>query len=453
MFKLKYSLVLSAVLACVSASSFAAMNSYSLADDLQHTPDNRVRGYFGGLYNGLSGDVAHVPGNKYNFDFEFDYRKDVPKEHDLRLTAAARANDVGLIQYTVPEVYVANRWGRSELIMGRQILDWSIVDAGWGFGKLNNRRNFDFFVPGQEGLIGVQLRRRYSNGLRYHFFASPIYVPEMNPGLDIDEDKKTIKSRTPWGDPPASTAEVQGNQRKIQYIVDYPEINEVIWRPGGGLNIGWESKHWLLDAFFMRKPENQLSQKVDVSFDPVLNVVNANIKPEFYYHDLYGGNIRYKNLDVEIYFSGIAVRPNTFPDGNETATQYTEIKTAKIREDYVGGGITKFNSEYVMGISYVARLSPFNRNTDNLATEPRWNQAGNAFFTRNFGRTFSIQFNGKYDMFTTDRLIMLKGTYNLSNEVQLSAGVNLIGTPKDGRSYWSPYTNNDAVYAGLRYIF
>jgi len=450
---------LGAALLCslLSTSAFASMNSYSLSDERTHEEGKTVKGFVGGLYNGLSSDVVRAPGNKYNFDLEFDYHKDKPGEIERRLTFAARLNDENLTMYSVQEAFINKKWGRSELIIGRQILDWSMVDAAWGFGKVNNRRNFDFFVPGQEGLVGIQFRRRYSNGLRYHFFVSPIYVPETNPGLDIDKSDKTIKSRHPWGNPPAETAEIPtgggaNTTTKIDYVVDYPQISEVIWRPSGGLSVGWGSKFWLVDAFFMRKPENNLTTKVEVSIPPAGNV-KASITPEFFYHDVYGANIRYHNKDLEIYLSGIAIRPNTFPDGNSDALKYTEIKTAKIREDYVGGGITQSNDYFVAGLSYVARLSPYNRNSDNLAQEPRWNQAGNGFLTWNVGRTFSIQFNGKYDMFTRDRLFMLKAFYNVTRTLQLNAGVNLIGTPPDGKSYWSPYTNNDAAYAGLRYLF
>jgi hypothetical protein len=56
-------------------------------------------------------------------------------------------------------------------------------------------------------------------------------------------------------------------------------------------------------------------------------------------------------------------------------------------------------------------------------------------------------------MLTTDRLLMLRGSYKVSKELILSAGVNMIGTPVDGKSFWSTYTNNDAIYGGLRYVF
>jgi hypothetical protein len=77
----------------------------------------------------------------------------------------------------------------------------------------------------------------------------------------------------------------------------------------------------------------------------------------------------------------------------------------------------------------------------------------NFFASRNFGTSFGLSGDLKYDMLTTDRLLMVRGIYNVTKELQLNAGVNMIGTPTNGKSYWSPYTNNDAIYGGLRYVF
>jgi hypothetical protein len=54
---------------------------------------------------------------------------------------------------------------------------------------------------------------------------------------------------------------------------------------------------------------------------------------------------------------------------------------------------------------------------------------------------------------TTDRLTMLRATYRLSKSMMMSIGFNMIGTPTNGKSYWSPYTNNDSAYGALRYVF
>lgn len=416
-----------------------------------------LQGHLGGMSNQASEEVGNVPGNRYNADFELDVKRisHRPNIHaaDLRFTVAAMVNDQNLTMYSLQEAYIAAYLTHKDYLkIGRQILDWSEVDKTWGFGKVNNRRNFNYFEPGQEGLIGISYERKSSNGMRYRFFGSGLYVPEMNPALDIDDKDKTITSRHPWADTPARRADVDGVMMDVKYDVDYPEINDVVYRYSVGANIGWESKHWVMDNFIMRKPENTTTPDVEINVDFANDVVNANIDPRFYYHDVYGSTLKYRNRDLEMYVSGIAIRPNEFPDVDERV-RYTEIKNKKRREDYVGGGISRSNDLYTLAFNYVARLSPFDRKKDDLSQDPRWNQALNFIAVRNFGRKYSVSTDVKFDMLTTDRLVMVRGNYYASKDLVLNVGVNMIGTPADGKSYWSPYTNNDAVYGGLRYVF
>ncbi len=423
----------------------------------QGAVSDTIQGHFGALSNQASSQVGNVPGNRYNADFEFSYNRNVGtlRENELerRFQISSLVNDQNLTMYSVQEAYVGgNLTSKDRLKLGRQVLPWSAVDETWGFGKLNNRRNFDYFTPGQEGLTGLLYERRSSNGMRYRAFVSGLYVPEMNPGLDIDKKKRAITSRHPWADTPATSAEVEGVQMDIRYDVDYPEISDVIYRYSAGANIGFESKHWVVDNFIMRKPENTTTPDVEVNVDFVQNVVNAQIAPRFYYHDVVGSSLKYRNKDIEMYVSGMAVRPNEFPDVDEQV-RYTEIKNKKQREDYVGGGISRSNDLYTLAFNYVARLSPFNREKDDLSLDPRWNQALNVVAVRNFGQRVSLSADAKYDMLTTDRLVMFRATYRVLSSLVMNAGVNLIGTPVSGKSYWSPYTNNDSIYGGLRYVF
>lgn len=416
-----------------------------------------IDGHIGGTSNQFSEQVGNVPGNRYNFDLDFDYSKNVDTRDtnkiERRFHISALNNDRGLTMYSLQEAYIGgNITSRDHIRFGRQVLSWSKADAAWGFGKINNRVNFDYFTPGQEGLIGLLYERRPESGFRLRAFASPLYVPELNPSLDIDKKNKSISARHPWADTPASSAEVEGVMMQVQYEVDYPEISEVIYRYTAGLNLGWESEHWVFDNFFIRKPENTLTADVQINVDFSQSIVGAQIDPRFYYHDVYGSTLKYRNRDLEMYISGIAVRPNEFPDVDERV-RYTEIKNQKRREDYVGGGISRSNDLYTIAFNYIARLSPFDRKKDDLALDPRWNQAVNFTAIRNFGRRYSVAADLKFDMLTTDRLFMLRGSYNVSKQLVMNIGVNMIGTPGDGKSFWSPYTNNDAIYGGLRYVF
>lgn len=270
--------------------------------------DGVVNGYIGGLTNQANSNVGDVPGNKYNGSMEVDYfdKAALPYDKEGRFTFAGQYNDEGLAQYSLQEAYIQVPLSEKNSIKGgREILPWSIVDSTWGFGKLNNRRNFDYFSPGQEGLVGLQLERKSANGMRYRAFYSPVYVPEMNPPLDIDKNDKSVTSRSPWGNPPAETADVTGTIMPIKYDVDYPGISEVVYRHSIGLNVGYESKHWVMDNFIMRKPENQISAKVNVKVNTIDQVVEANVRPQFYYHDVFGSSLKWRNRDVEMYLSGI----------------------------------------------------------------------------------------------------------------------------------------------------
>lgn len=426
--------------------------------DKRGSRSDKFSGYIGGMSNQLKSNVGEVPGNQYNGSLFFDYHNRPAansKDMESRFSLAAMMNDQSLLMYSVQEAYLAKRLRTNDEIKGgRQILNWSPVDATWGFGKVNNRRNFDYFEPGQEGLVGLQYTLRTKNGWRISAFASPVYIPELNPSLDIDDKKKTISSKHPWANAPESEAEIEvGKFAPINYNVDVPEETEVIFRYSGGFNVGFDTDHVRTDFFFMRKPENQISALAKVKVDTIQNVVNADVTPQFYYHDVYGSSIRYQNYDLEMYISAIAIRPNTYPDGDEKATLLTEIPTEKRREDYAGGGMSWTNDIRSYGFNYVARLSPYDRKLDRLAEDPRWNQAINIFASRKFGQSFTLLGDVKYDMLTTDRLVMVRAIYNATRSLQMSVGVNMIGTPEDGKSFWSPYTNNDSVYGGLRMIF
>ncbi len=416
---------------------------------------SNYHGSIGLLSNQFVEGVGDVDGNRRNADVEFNYHKKQPDEIERKFVFSALNNDQNKSMFSLQEAYALKDWNRSKLQVGRQILKWNEVDAIWGFGKLNNRKNFNGFEPGQEGLTGLRFIRKNNNKTNYEVFGSVIYVPEMNPGLNIDKSDGTITSSNPWANPPASSAQIPGqpSETKIFYDVDYPEYDEVVFRYSLGMKIGWSDKHIDANSFVVRKPENQVSATATIDIDPGFTLITAKVKPQFYYHDVYGGNLTYTNKDLKMYASAIAIRPNEYPDGDSEATGYTDIKTEKKREDYVGGGISKENDIYTLAVNYVARLSPFNREGDVLAQDPRWNQAINLHGKLNWLTKWQFMGDIKYDMLTTDRLTMWKVGYLATKNFLINVGVNMIGTPNNGRSYWSPYTNNDMAYVGLRYVF
>ena len=212
-----------------------------------------ISGELGIVANEFNREVGNVPGNRYNGSLLFDYHEhpngSFETHLERRFSFSTLVNDQSLTMFSLKEAYIGGTFFKKNSIKaGRQILTWSQVDSSWGLGKLNNRQNFDYFNPGQEGLMGLLLERKSSNGFRYRAFVSGLYAPELNPSLDIDKNDRTITSRHPWAEVPTSTVEVEpGNWKRIAYDVDYPELSEVIYRYSLGANIGFENKNWVWD--------------------------------------------------------------------------------------------------------------------------------------------------------------------------------------------------------------
>ena len=132
----------------------------------------------GGMSNQINQDVGDVPGNRYNADLSFTYYKDREYELERKFDFAALVNDQSLTMWSLQEAYVAKNgvfrsYDRVDktgdvVKIGRQNLAWSNIDQSWGLGKINNRKNFDGFMPGQEGLVGIAYENKSANGVWKH---------------------------------------------------------------------------------------------------------------------------------------------------------------------------------------------------------------------------------------------------------------------------------------------
>ena len=412
-----------------------------------------LSGDFGLRTNDLVEDVGEVPGNKYFGDLNLTYKSydgSSAKTFDL----ASRVNDQQQLMWSLKEAKIVFGSQERKLTLGRQVLDWSTVDANWGLGRVNNRVNFDFFEPGQEGLTGIVFDRKYKNGFQFSTFASVIYVPEANPSIEINDEEKSLSCKNPWCDVPASSTDFEGKEVPIYYTVNYPEIADAIFRYSVGLKAGYDRGPYAVNAFFMRKPENGISVAAEIVAESDLSAINVEATPQFYYHNIVGGNaeIRFTE-DIKIYGSAISIDPSNVPDGSQPLIQYTGLKPNKKKEDYLSGGLVFNDGDFKSHIGYIARVSEFDKENDILVDLPRWNQAVHLAVSKNLTRKLFVGLDYKYDMLTDDRLTMFNTSYSFGPNVIASFGVNIIGTNPDEDSFWSKYENNDSVYSSLKYQF
>lgn len=428
-------------------------SSTDLVQEPTHDKYSEVSGEFSLWSNQYAGEDVSIEGNKYRVDAEAIYHRNKPGSLERKLHGAFARNDAGANMFSVQEAYVRHTFGKSSLTYGRYVLPWSKIDAYWGFGFVNNRRNFDYFTPGQEGLTGVTFNRKYENNIRLQIFASPLYVPELNPGLDIDNENKTITSRNPWAKPPANSTELNGDSVPIKYTVDYPEIADVVAQVSAGLNVGYESGHFTYDLFYLKKPENTLTQAAEIVYSNPAESVLVNVKPQIYYHNVFGGNIVYNNTSTQMYFSALSSVPDNYPTGDELVTDWTKLETEKIREDYLALGFNRGNDKFKYGVNYIARVSSYDKKEDILAQNPRWSQAVNLHTEYVFTKKLRGMFDIKFDTLSYDRLIMIKGDYQFSRRFKISGGANIIGTKAGADTYWADFINNDSVYTKFSYVF
>ena len=416
---------------------------------------NRLRGDFTITSNQLVQDVGDVVGNRGRGNVNLFYADPGEGKVKNAFQFLSQINDNGQILFSVPELYTELKFGPNSIAFGRKVLEWGVMDLNWGFGQINNRVNFDFFNPGNEGLTGVAFEHKNSQGFTFSAFASFLYIPELNPGQTYDEDQGEVRCRNPWCRPLAKQTTLEEKTIDIFYDIDMPNPEEVVFRTSAGARLLFEPVNYVeLEAFFLRKPENQISVAADVSLIVEGFVGNVSVTPQVYYHDVTGANAKVKLDDRwQIYGEYFQVTPEIFPDSPEVLIQNTGLKPKKIDQRYLGGGVNYAHQDLMFGVNYIARVSEFNLDAQDILTEyPRWNQAWHAYFISNITAKLNIKMDVKIDQLTEDRLSQFEFGYQYNPSFFLSAGANIIGSG-DKDSFWSEFENNDSVYVSSRYYF
>ena len=425
----------------------------------------RWSGYLEGGYNFIgdevfldrdSGEEKKVEGNLYWAEAGIKYDR-VEKDSETHLDAKFQYTDLAYLQYSVKEASIKHKYKSVDLSYGRVYVNWSPLDRSWQLGHVNGRVNFDYYDSEQEGLVGLLLQSKNRTGFTWELFGSPIYVPELNPGQDIDEDNGTIKPKSAWASEIANEVDLGSGSIPIFYDVDTPEITDIVFQYSLGARLGYRTQNFSANAFYMRKPENNLTLGAGVRLDPVMNnQLTAGIEPRVFYHDVIGGDINYKLKNgILLRASTLFSLPEREPEDafSRQFSETTNIKTGKRRENYWGVSAIKQGRDYRLALRYIARVSEFDRTDDVLAQNPRWGQAVNVFAQFRFAKKFRATLDAKYDMLSFDTVISADLTYQASRNLQFRAGVRVIGIDENEISFWTPYVNHDSVYGAVRLVF
>jgi len=439
---------------------FSLINSVSLIAAVKN-----FRGELAVRHNDPGQQIDDVPGNKYWADLDLKYyyhRPFVDKEG--KVDVSLRYNDANYLAFSVNEAQMTSLYNGLEITYGVQILDWVEIDSVWGLGKLNNGEYFDFFNPGQAGLPGVRLKKKFNSGLVLDVFASVLYIPQLNPMLNINARTDTISSRSPWADVPASEIESTSPGQvplKVRYKIEMPNIAKLMTQLTGGVNLKYSPYNNLhLSGFFVRKPENRLGNSARVVLEN--SDITATITPQVYYHTLFGAQIASTFHDKKFkgylsYYTSVPERKdNEFLGNTEDlfsgGNAGLGISLEQYREDYLGAGMKYATDHTRAEIGYLARISDFTKESL-LDGIPRWSGALNLKLDLDLSSKISTFLDAKYDLITYDRLYQFSLVFHPRRDLFLQAGVEIIGTPKSGKGFWVPYRENDSIFAQAKMIF
>lgn len=416
----------------------------------------QYQGEFSFLYQDYVDDIGGVNGNRWWSEFNFAYEKKEPFiDDEAKVDFTLRYNDAGGLFYSIREAQYTSLRNFSEISFGFIIIDWSEVDKVWGLGKINNRVNIDYFDPGLSGLPGILYNQRLSKNFAISVYGSYFYIPEYNPSLKINKKERTITTKSPWVVPPSNNALVDGKSVIIRYDVVTPSVDEIVLNYTYGLNLKYsftESFH--LTTYYIRKPENSLSNTATVLLSN--NDFNADVKvtPKLFYHDLWGGQLVLETRDKswQFYTSYLMTQPGSKPQNTDSVTYggYA-FRLEKQDEEYWGTGVKYIFLGGSAHLGHISRVSGFEETP--IIKRPRWGEAVNFSLSTMILNDFFFKTELFYDYSSYDRLLEVELNFKYNQVLALAIGANVLTSPNAGVGFWAPFRQNDGVYTELSILF
>lgn len=397
----------------------------------------------------LGGSIGNKKGNRHFTQFEMGYIKNRPESTSHKVLTTGRFTDANEFMFSFPEAHITDTFLKTKVQAGRFILPWAPMDRVWSLGYLNHRRNFTFYDPGQEGLIGVGITYNHNSGFYASNFASPIYIPELNPSSTVKDG--SVTSKNIWVTPPPTSAIINGVNTPIYYYLEKPDLSKIIFRGSYGQEIGYKNELLDWNAFYMLKPENNIRPAGDARLTPDGKII-ANLKAKLYYHELYGTTLTATKGDYRAYASLFRIDPRNSPTNDPLLVEYVKIETELERRDYGGFGVSKENAAYKTGLNWIALLSAPKASQDLLGNKSRFREALDYFLTLNITEKLKNTFDMKLDFIKGDKIFMEDLSYDFGKGLTGALGFNIIDAPSDN-SFWSGFRGNDAVYGNATYSF
>ncbi|MCB9061139.1 MAG: hypothetical protein H6622_06430 [Halobacteriovoraceae bacterium] len=402
-----------------------------------------------------------------NFEF-FDTKKFFEFNNvnlSYLVNAKTRIHFGNTAQFSVPELYAKYDSANTTLYLGRKILNWNSHEGFWGIDHIDHIQAMDFASQEREGLAGIYISTKFY-GINFSVLSSPVYIPQLNPGMRVVDGK--VKSSSEWAQLPPTHAEITpGNIEPIEYVVNRPSNSEILLQRSFGLRVAKDYPKGSVSAYGLFKPENQLRLNIDGKYDPNKYVAEVQVTPVVNHHMIYGFEWVHNLRDLSFTIGSTLIDPNdSFFSGvrlfdflkidrsvrDEVVQTSTQKRPNYVKESYYYLGATKEYKNLKLALFYLDHITKHNNADEYLFDTVKWHQAigtNVAYFSK---YRFKIESTFKYDFKMRDLLSQIGVSREFSKGLTGKLMTTLVSSP-NANSYWTPFRANDLIYSQLSYTF
>jgi hypothetical protein len=222
-----------------------------------------------------------------------------------------------------------------QFTLGRRMRRWNELDSSWNLSMVQPIDQWDRFRPEQQGLIGAFLD--YDAGpVGIHLFATYLMYPENIPNVVIENGRFVSYHPQAISSTP-QTITLLNQTTPLFYEIDYPNISDVVFRPGLMASIETPARSSLVfRLLYGWKPYNYFTYALRGVLSIPNNQVQISIKPRVNNHQVVAGDLGYRISGSPVHFGVSALADLPGPESLSSDYTYAPISNSMLVSPWVG---------------------------------------------------------------------------------------------------------------------
>lgn len=350
---------------------------------------------------------------------------------------------------SAPEFYLRRRIPYGQLSLGRKLINWNRDEAFWGLGVLNGNRGFSFMDFDREGITALHYRGKVG-AFGFHVFASPLYIPQLNPALKVSNRKVT--STNEWAALPFSEVSFNGTKIPIYNELIQPKVSDILFNPSFGVQLDYGWKAGKAKVYATYKPENSLRVVATGIYDPVEEAADVKASAFANHHLVWGANVSQEINKNLVARGGVMVDHPEVGEPGSFEFEAMKIIPTYNRKTYFHTSLNYQTEVNKISLNYLKSFEGETTKANTFASKTMWKNAVGVKWEYSWTSKFRILSFFKYDLDLQDSLTGMKLGYRMTKHLNLGLGFEVIDSPQSN-SFWSPFRTNDTITSELSYHF